>query len=382
MEISKWNNIVKRLSNPHLLQTGEWAELKSRFGWKPLPVVWYENKGAYHLVHSDEVFQMEEEPAAAALVMKRSLPLGLSVLYTPKGPLLSDWADQTLRKRVLRDLREIAVQEQAIMLKIDPDVPCGRGKPGEEGATENPLGKDLISELRGGGWKFSSDQIQYRNTVLVDLKPTEDELLMNMKSKTRYNIRLAGRKGVEIRSGDQDDFDRLYTMYAKTSVRGGFTIRDEKYYRYLWNLFLPAESDQRKDPLAEPLIAEVAGEPVAGAMMFRFANRAYYLQGMSRTAHREKMPTYLIQWEGMRWAKQAGCEVYDMWGAPDEFSREDPMWGVYRFKRGFGGEVMRTIGAWDYVSKPSLYWAYTHIWPRVLSVMRIFREQQTEQEAN
>lgn len=382
MELNKWNQIVKSLPDPHLLQTGEWAELKSRYGWKPLPFVWYQKKGIYHLARDEEVFEVGGEPAAAALVMKRSLPLGLSVFYVPKGPLLSDWADRVLRQRVLADLVELAGQEQGILLKIDPEVPRGRGIPGEEGAAENPVGKDLISELKDGGWKFSPDQVQYRNTVLVDLKPSEEDLLMNMKSKTRYNIRLAGRKGVEIRSGDQGDMDRLYSMYAKTSVRGGFTIRDEAYYRDLWNLFLPAEKDPGKDPVAEPLIAEVDGEPVAGAVMFRFGGRAYYLQGMSRTAHREKMPTYLIQWEGMRWAKQAGCELYDMWGAPDEFSRDDPMWGVYRFKRGFGGEVLRTIGAWDYVLKPNLYWAYTHIWPQILNVMRTFREQQTEQEAS
>ncbi|HDD62427.1 MAG TPA: peptidoglycan bridge formation glycyltransferase FemA/FemB family protein, partial [Chloroflexi bacterium] len=127
----------------------------------------------------------------------------------------------------------------------------------------------------------------------------------------------------------------------------------------------------------QPLIAEYEGLPVAGAVIFRFADRAWYLHGMSLPEHSEKMAPHLIQWEAMRWAKSQGCTVYDMWGAPDVFDESDSMWGVYRFKRGYGGELVRTMGAWDYPAKPFFYHLYTRWVPRVLNVMRWFGNRRT-----
>lgn len=123
-------------------------------------------------------------------------------------------------------------------------------------------------------------------------------------------------------------------------------------------------------PTCEPLIAEVDGEPVAAIWLFMFAGRAYYVYGMSREAHREKMPNYLLQWEAMKRAKARGCSVYDLWGAPDEFNESDSMWGVFHFKEGLGGQVVRTLGAWDYAPNPFWYRLYSEIIPRVLDVMR------------
>jgi lipid II:glycine glycyltransferase (peptidoglycan interpeptide bridge formation enzyme) len=380
MDLSDWNDLVLETPDPHLLQTRQWAELKSRYGWKPHYLVWNRVEGT---VRHSRLGDLREDdlpdgaPAAAALVLEKRLPLGLRMMYAPKGPLLQDWDDPELRSRVIGDLVDFAQHAGAVVIKIDPDVTLGLGVPGGEDSREFEGGEAVKQFLDDSGWVFSPDQIQYRNTVLIDLTPDEEDLLMNMKSKTRYNIRLAGRKGVTVRTGDASDLDRLYTMYAKTSVRGGFTIRDQGYYRDLWQIFLPSSGAEPGEPTAEPLIAEVDGEPVAGAMMFRFGKTAYYLHGMSRSKHREKMPTYLIQWESMRWARQAGCEVYDMWGAPDHFHRDDPMWGVYRFKRGFGGQVRRTIGAWDYPIRPLLYQAYTRVWPEVLGLMRNFRDRIT-----
>ena len=136
-------------------------------------------------------------------------------------------------------------------------------------------------------------------------------------------------------------------MYAETSVRDGFVIRDEGYYRTVWEIFMPKPISSQSpisNSFREPLIAEVDGEPVAAIFVFYFAGRAYYVYGMSRNAHREKMPTYLLQWEAMKRAKAKGCSVYDLWGAPDVFDESDSMWGVYRFKEGLGGKVVRTLG--------------------------------------
>ena len=152
-------------------------------------------------------------------------------------------------------------------------------------------------------------------------------------------------------------------MYAETATRDRFVIRPEPYYQDAWGTFIDAG-------LAQPLIAEVAGEPVAMVIIFAFAGRAWYMYGASRALHREKMPNHLLQWEAIRWAQERGCITYDMWGAPDVLDESDPLWGVYRFKRGFGGELVQHIGAWDFPASRLGYWLYTVVMPQVLVMMR------------
>ena len=200
---------------------------------------------------------------------------------------------------------------------------------------------------------------------------------MRMRPKARYNIRLAQKKGVTIRTGVNADLSMLYRMYAETSIRDGFVIRKENYYQSVWTKFMSTEGSGNR-PHAEPLIAEVDGKPVAGLFLFYFGGRAYYLYGMSREVHRDKMPNYLLQWEAIRHAKAAGCQSYDLWGAPDEFIESDSMWGVFRFKEGLGGEVVRTLGAWDYSPNPLWYKLYTEIMPGVLRAMRHRGERSTK----
>ena len=151
----------------------------------------------------------------------------------------------------------------------------------------------------------------------------------------------------------------LYRMYAETVVRDGFTIRGVEYYSAVWESFFYGG-------MLVPLIAEVEGEPVAGLMLFYNSGTAYYLYGMSRSVHRTLMPTYLLQWEAIRTAKEKGCTSYDLWGAPDVFDGSDSMTGVYRFKRGLGGEVVRTVGAWDLPLRPFVFALYAQVWPRTM----------------
>ncbi len=376
-----WNALIASLPNPHFLQTSEWAQVKAKYGWAPHYALWSEDKFS---VFSDQSSATEnwslitDHCMAACLILKRTIPIRglsarLSVLYAPKGPLLN-WADESLRARVLDDLQTFAKKQGAIFLKIDPDVVLGTGVPGAQDALEESGGADLQAELTRRGWGHSADQIQFRNSVTMDLTQSEAELLARMKQKTRYNVRLAEKKGMRLRVGTTDDLPMLFKMYAETSVRDGFAIRDENYYKTVWGLFMqksekfPVSSLQ--SPVVEPLIAEVDGEPVAGLFLFMFAGRAYYVYGMSREAHREKMPTYFLQWEAMKYAKAARCTVYDLWGAPEIFDESDSMWGVYRFKEGLGGRVVRTLGAWDYAPNRFTYKLYSEIIPRVLDVMR------------
>lgn len=352
IEGKTWNRLVATFPNPHVLQTWEWGEVKSRFGWRPIPKTWRDKNGRV---------------VAAALILQRSLPVRglearMNIMYIPKGPLL-DWADEKLRWLVLGDLVQLARDQNAVFIKIDPDVILGRGIPGRPGAQENTLGQSVVADLKRAGWLFSDEQIQFRNTVMIDLTRDAEKLMSNMKQKTRYNVRLAARKGVNVRPGGMTDFSTLFQLYEETAVRDDFVLRQSEYYQDLWTTFMGAG-------MCEPLIAEVEGKPVAGVIIFRAAGRSWFLFGMSSGAYREKMPNYLLQWEAMRRSKEAGCKVYDMWGAPDVFFENDPMWGVFRFKDGFGGEVVRHIGAWDMPVRPTLYRIYTRVLPRILDVMR------------
>ena len=379
MEGKIWNSIISKLPNPHFLQTHEWGQVKAKYGWSPLYAIWTADGKIQVFKETDNWSLNTDHCIAAALILKKTIPIGgmsarLSILYAPKGPLL-DWTNETLRDRVLSDLQAFARQQGAVFLKMDPDVILGAGVPAREGDVIDPQGQAIMSELKWRGWRYSADQIQFKNTVLIELSPYEDELLGRMKQKTRYNVRLAEKKGVVLRIGKQEDLSLLYKMYAETSVRDGFVIRDEGYYKTVWELFMAGGessivSRQSSIPFAEPLIAEVDGEPVAAIFVFYFAARAYYVYGMSRAAHREKMPTYLLQWEAMKRAKAKGCTVYDLWGAPEVFDESDSLWGVYRFKEGLGGKVVRTLGAWDFAPNPFWYKLYSEIIPRILDVMR------------
>jgi lipid II:glycine glycyltransferase (peptidoglycan interpeptide bridge formation enzyme) len=224
----------------------------------------------------------------------------------------------------------------------------------------------VAEDLRGLGWRESPEQIQFRNTVINDLTPPEETLLADMKPKWRYNIRLAERKGILIRPGGILDLPSFYDMYTETGARDGFLVRPFPYYQAIWEGFLDRG-------LAHLLLAEQAetpGEPVAGIILFRFGPTAWYFYGASTARARPLMPNYALQWAAMRWAKAQGCTRYDWWGAPDTLAESDPMWGVYRFKAGFGGKFSEGIGAYDKPASPRLYWFYTVAMPRALDLAR------------
>jgi peptidoglycan pentaglycine glycine transferase (the first glycine) len=343
---SQWNAALAKLPIAHVLQTWEWGAFKARYGWQPARYLWLATE--------------DDQPRAAASVLtRRPGRQRLGVMYVPKGPAL-DYGDVPLLEQVLAQLEATARRERALFVKIDPDV-----------RSDTAEGEAVVETLRRRGWRPSREQIQFRNTVCLDLSRSSDELLAAMKSKWRYNTRLAVRKGVTVRQGTLADLPLLYRLYAETAARDDFVIRPEDYYRDAWGSFFEAG-------LAQPLIAEVKGEAIAMLIIFRFpaaslrtgAGRAWYMYGASRTVHREKMPNHLLQWEAVRWAQEQGCTVYDMWGAPDVLDESDPLWGVYRFKRGFGGEFVRHIGAWDFPASRPGYWLYTSVMPRVLKAMR------------
>lgn len=381
MENQSWNQLLAQLPKPHFLQSVQWGQVKASVGWEPLYLVW-DAQGKMKISGQPSPI-LDAPPKAAALVLKKRLPAAgfsarLSLLYCPKGPNL-DWNDAPLRGRVLADLERFARQQGAIFLKLDPDVALGTGLPGSESETSDSGGEAVRAEFLRRGWRFSADQIQFRNTVILPVSASDDEMLARMKPKTRYNLRLAIKKGVTVRVGSEKDWPLLYKMYSETAARDGFVIREEEYYRTVWKKFSALPGEKSGNPIAEPLIAEVEGQAVAAVFLFAFAGRAYYVYGMSRDLQREKMPAYLLQWEALHWARAQGCSLYDLWGAPDVFDESDGMWGVYRFKEGLGGTLLRTLGAWDFVPNPLWYALYTRLAPKLLSLMRAAGKAKTRQ---
>lgn len=362
-ESGEWNKILSRLPGSHLLQTWEWGELKEEFGWSKIPIVWRD---------------LNAEICAAAMVLKRSVKtkvpgVGLKVLYVPRGPAF-DWENRELRETVLSDLMALARTEEAIFIKFDGEIITGTGEPETPEWIPNANSPAIIEWLKKHDWVWSDEQIQFANTVWINLEGSEEEILARMKQKTRYNIRLAQKKDVEVRRGTPDDFWNIYQMYAETSVRDGFVIRSWDYYEKVWKKFYEAG-------MMEPLLAKVEGTLTAGLMLFHFAGRALYLYGMSTQNHREKMPNYLLQWEAIRLAKEKGCSIYDLWGAPTHFNDDDSLWQVYRFKEGFAGKVINTTGAWDFPVSRWKYTLYIKILPKILAIMRRRGKNQTKQEA-
>jgi peptidoglycan pentaglycine glycine transferase (the first glycine) len=325
-----WDTFVAVQPDAHVLQTSAWGALKARFGW------------------TDERVGLagEDGLVAGAQVLYRRLPAGLGHLaYVPKGPLV-DWADEEQVRALLAGLDRAVAARGAIALTVEPDL------------LDEPSHRERLCEL---GFRPSPfDAVQPRRTLVVDIFPDQDKILAGMKSKTRYNVRLAGRKGVVVREASEADLAAFNALMAATAARDRFGVHTPAYYEVAFQLFVPQDR-------ARLLLAEVEGEPVAALMVFALPPRAWYFYGASGDAHRNKMPTYLLQWEAMCWAKSLGCTTYDLWGVPDsdeerleaEFKeRTDGLWGVYRFKRGFGGRLVRSVGAWDRVYAPLRYRLY------------------------
>ena len=341
----RWNESLRVLPGAHILQTWEWGEFKrATGGWQPRRLA-FERAG--------------QIVAQASLATKNLGPL--KVMVVSKGPAL-DYTDHDLVEAVLGELERRASRFGVVWLKIDPDVVVATGLPGGEEDRPERMGQQVVASLRARDWRFSDDQVQFRNTFCIDLRRSEDELLAAMSGNTRRKIRVATRKEVSVRAASEDDLPRLYQLYRVTGQRDGFLIRPIEYYERAWRAFMQAG-------LAHALIAEYRGAAIAHVILFHFGGKCWYFYGASANEERGRMPNYALQWEAIRWAKAQGYATYDMWGAPDRFDETDNLWGVYQFKRGFRGALTRHIGAWDFACSPLLYYTYAQLAPKLLSLL-------------
>lgn len=315
--MTDWQTYLAARPQAHILQTAEWGALKNAFGWRVRTLILGEN---------------------GAQILFKPLPLGFSIGYIGRGPVGERWLE------MLPALDDLCSRERAILLKVEPDQ------------WEDARG--LADSAVPRGFRGSPQTIQPPRTIVIDITPPEDEILARMKQKTRYNIRLAAKKGITIR--EWGDIPAFHALMQTTGGRDGFGIHSLAYYRRAYELFHPLGA-------CHLLVAEYENQPLAALMLFTRGARAWYFYGASNEIERNRMPTYLLQWEAIRHAKALGCTEYDLWGIPDypeetlesQFEqRSDGLWGVYRFKRGFGGIVRRAAGAWDRVYNPVLYTFY------------------------
>jgi lipid II:glycine glycyltransferase (peptidoglycan interpeptide bridge formation enzyme) len=327
---SQWDGFVAAQPDGHILQSSRWGDLKARFGWLMERVA----------------LTREGRLVAGAQVLFRPLPWGQTLAYVPRGPLV-DWRDPQQVQALLDGIADVARHRRAVALKIEPELP------------DDP---QMAALLSGYGF-LAGHTIQPRSTIVLDLQPGEDAILARMKSKWRYNVRLAERKGVQVREGDRADLAPFQRLVDETGQRDRFGVHSAEYHAAAYDLFVDAGQ-------AVWLLAEAKGQILAAIVVFALGDKGWYFWGASGSAHRNLMPNHALQWAAIRWARERGCRSYDLWGIPDEVGSDpaaykDPktwgsggLWGVYRFKRGFGGRVVRSVGAWDLVYSVTGYWIY------------------------
>ncbi len=183
------------------------------------------------------------------------------------------------------------------------------------------------------------------NTIFLNLEEEPEKLLKKMKPKTRYNIRLSTRKGVTVRKVEADALDLWYGLYKQTAMRNGIFLHDFDYFKYVFD----AQNEHSKSPAdVRLLLAESKGEALAGMFLIKSGRRATYLYGASSDLNRNYMAAYALQWEAIKRARKAGCTEYDMFGVSPTVNTSHPLYGLYRFKSGFGGDMVHRMGCWDY----------------------------------
>ncbi len=330
-----WDELVARLPSGNILQSSEWGDFKRKYGWSSRRLV------------------VEEcgQPLAGAQLLLRASPAG-ALAYLPRGPLV-DFAAPQAADVLLAEIHRLSRRAGAVFLKAEPDL---------ERSPENERALRERGFVRGGS-------VQPTTTLVVDLRGSEQELRAGLSRSVRYNIGLAQRKGVRARLGEARDLPAFYQLLVETARRGLFAVHPYDYYVDLW---------QRMSRLgrAHLVVVEVEGkEPLAATMFLVYGQAAYQFYGASSSSGRRVKPNELLQWHALLRARELGCLSYDLWGVPEELEEPDSkqgaasvagtMQGVYHFKRGFGGKLVRKLGSYDYVYSPTRYWISTRVLPGV-----------------
>lgn len=333
-----FDSFMDRHPKGHVLQTWGWGELKSKTGWHPWRLV----------------LEKDGEIVAGISILERKIPvIGIPIFYASRGPVL-DLDDTELFDTLLAEVKKLAKKRGAIFLKIDPDIPSSDVK------LENYLkSRGFRSAETGKGF----EGVQPKYVFRLDISPDEETLMAQMHQKTRYNIRLATRRGVNIRIGTKEDLPEFYEVLKETTERDNFLVRAYSYFEDMYDLLNP-------EGMLELFVAEYEGQMIAGTLALKIGKKAWYLYGASSNSHRNVMPNYLIQWEMIKWAKSKGCTLYDFRGVPGQLTEDNPLYGLYRFKKGFNGEYTEFIGEWDLVYRPAVYFLWNTLEPIYSDVIK------------
>lgn len=324
-----------------LLQTRVWARFKQRFGWQPL---------AFQLGSPRDSGAASQTRGQILFLMRRLAP-GIRLAYCPHGPAVN--VRGSARTAFLGELSEAVrshLPNECVLIRYDPlwETTGPEGHPPPDSSAGTAAG--LEPPLRP-----AAVDIQPPDTVIVSLEGSEQDILAGMRSKTRYNVRLSGRKGVRVRESDVKEIDLWYSMYLETADRDRIAIHSKTYYQAL---FEEAGVDPDAGVRVRLLFAEVESEPVAGIIVTTHGAGGLYHFGASTGKHRNLMPTYALQWEAMKRCKDDGCCAYDLGGIPPNDDPAHPMHGLYRMKTGFGGRIVHRVGSWDYPLRRPAYAAY------------------------
>jgi peptidoglycan pentaglycine glycine transferase (the first glycine) len=321
----EWNDFVVSSPYASILQSYEWGEVKKAFGWQPIRIALEDPQGKI---------------TAGISILKREVPLIKHALfYAPRGPIVN-FKDKDLLHILLEAVEREAEKNHAISLKIDPAID-------EEDSQSGEVFKAL-------GFEKALKEVQPRATFLLDLTPDLEQILMSFEEKTSYNVRLAVKKGVKIiEDASQNGIDHFYRIYQETAARDKFLIHPRIYYEKIRELVFAAG-------LGTTFIAYYEDKPIAAVMIFNFGDTAWYMYGASGAEYRNVMPNHLLHWEIIKWAKNKGLKTYDLWGIPAKIKPEHPLFGVYRFKKGFNGKPIKYIGALDFPYSPLFYHGFEY----------------------
>jgi peptidoglycan pentaglycine glycine transferase (the first glycine) len=328
-----FNNFVLQAPKNHILQTWEWGEVKSKGAWVP-----------YRFIIENEA----QKPVAALSILARRIPvLGKLIFYAPRGPV-GDLHNQEVMDFLFAEVKKFAHQKGAIFLKIDPDVSF------EDTVLQEYLdSRGFVSAGKEDGFEGIQPKFVFR----LDITPDVETLLANFHSKTRYNIRLAGRKGVVIKENCvKEDLPIFYEILQETTERDKFLVRPYSYFEEMWDCLVPSG-------YLKLFLAYYQEKPIAGTLAYLFGDTAWYIYGASSNEHRNVMPNYLLQWTMIKWAKENNCKLYDFRGVSGNLSKDNPLYGLYRFKKGFNGTFTEFVGEYDLVFSPFYYRLWTTLEP-------------------
>jgi lipid II:glycine glycyltransferase (peptidoglycan interpeptide bridge formation enzyme) len=340
-EHERYNAFASSSTYADILQSWEWGEVKRRSGWTPRRL----------LVEDDE-----RRVVGSALVLgRRPVPGAPRLLYAPRGPIVEDFRTEAL-DALVGEIRARA--GDAFVLKCDP--PIEDGSP--DAAAMIEAGFAIERSAGFGG-------VQPKAVMVLDLAPDVEKVFAGFRSKWRYNVRLAERKGVEVARAKREDLPAFYELLVETARRDRFFVRGRQYFEDLFEILEPAG-------MMAMFLARFEGTPIAGAICMGFGSRLTYVYGASSNEHRNVMPNHLMQWTMIRWAKEKGYGIYDFRGVSplrDGKPVEEHLAGLNRFKDGFGARYVEYAGTFDLPLRPFVYRGWVWGSPIAMSALKRLR---------